>query len=150
VKKTLVLSLATSFGLGYSRWAPGTAGSLPGFVLVVLFANFSALEQIVLILLSFFFGVWISKLSLSYFHEKDPKQVTIDEMVSLPITFFLIPLTPFALILGFLLNRALDILKPRPAYQSQSLPHGWGIMTDDLISAIYSNLLLRFILIFIE
>ena len=147
MKKILILSLATGFGLGYSRWMPGTAGSLLGFVLVGLFAYFSPVVQIVFIGISFFFGVWISKLSLSYFKEKDPRSVTIDEIVSMPITFFLIPLTPLNLLLGFFLNRVLDILKPPPAYQSQTLPHGWGIMTDDLISAIYSNLLLHLLIV---
>ncbi len=150
MKKTLILSLATGFGLGYSPFAPGTVGSLPGFLLVWLLAPLSPLTQILIITASFFFGVWISNLSLPYFKDKDPKSVTIDEIVSLPITFFLIPLSPLTLILGFLLNRVLDIVKPPPAYQSQRLPRGWGIMTDDLISAIYSNLLLRLILFFIR
>jgi phosphatidylglycerophosphatase A len=46
-------------------------------------------------------------------------------------------------IAGFLVFRVLDVVKPPPAYQLQSLPKGWGVMMDDIMAAIYGNLLLR-------
>ncbi len=149
MKKFIYLSLVTGFGLGYSPFAPGTCGSLPGFILVFLLQGFSWYSQVAIILLAFFFGVWLSNETALWFDEKDPKAVTIDEIVSLPITFFLIPLTPVTLAIGFVLNRILDIIKPAPAYKSQSLKGGWGIMTDDLISSIYSNILMHIIVIYV-
>jgi phosphatidylglycerophosphatase A len=47
---------------------------------------------------------------------------------------------------GFFLFRVLDIWKPPPARQSESLPGGWGIVMDDLIAGIYGNLILRAVL----
>jgi len=44
---------------------------------------------------------------------------------------------------GFLVFRVLDVVKPPPAYQLQALRGGWGIMADDIMAAIYGNLLLR-------
>ena len=46
-------------------------------------------------------------------------------------------------IAGFLVFRVLDVVKPPPAYQLQSLPRGWGVMADDIMAAIYGNVLLR-------
>ena len=44
---------------------------------------------------------------------------------------------------GFLLFRALDIIKPWPARQLEHLHGGVGIMADDVMAAIYANLILR-------
>lgn len=141
--KTVLLALVTGFGLGYSPFAPGTCGTFPGFILVWLFSFLSAPVQALLIVVLFFAGTALTNYCLQWFEEKDPRAVTIDEIVSLPITFFMVPLDPVVLVVGFVLNRILDILKPMPAFQSQELPRGWGIMTDDLISGIYSCLLLH-------
>lgn len=141
--KTFLLALVTGFGLGYSPFAPGTCGTLPGFILVWLFSSLSAPVQAGLIVVLFFAGTALTNHCLQWFEEKDPRAVTIDEIVSLPITFFMVPLDPVVLVAGFILNRIMDILKPMPAFQSQELPKGWGIMTDDLISGIYSCLLLH-------
>jgi phosphatidylglycerophosphatase A len=44
------------------------------------------------------------------------------------------------LLLGFLLFRLFDIWKPAPARQAESLPGGWGIMTDDWVAGIYAGI----------
>ena len=46
-------------------------------------------------------------------------------------------------VLGFLLFRVLDVLKPWPARDFERLPGGWGIMADDVMAGIYANLLVR-------
>ena len=48
-------------------------------------------------------------------------------------------------VVGFFLFRVLDVVKPPPAYQLQALPRGWGIMADDVMAAIYGNVLLRLV-----
>jgi phosphatidylglycerophosphatase A len=54
------------------------------------------------------------------------------------------------LLIQFFLFRIYDIIKPTPARQAESLPHGWGIVTDDLLAGVYANLtgqiIIRFIL----
>ncbi|HJZ12686.1 MAG TPA: phosphatidylglycerophosphatase A, partial [Acidobacteriota bacterium] len=59
------------------------------------------------------------------------------------ITLFLIPFSWTNLVLGFLIFRALDIVKPFPARRAERLPGGWGIMIDDVLAGIYGNLLLQ-------
>jgi phosphatidylglycerophosphatase A len=45
--------------------------------------------------------------------------------------------------MGFLAFRAFDILKPQPARMLERIPHGWGIMLDDVAAAIYANIATR-------
>lgn len=75
---------------------------------------------------------------------KDPGAIVFDEIASMPITFFLIPLDrPATVVAGFLLHRFFDILKPQPARSLERLPEGLGIMADDWIAGLYSNLALH-------
>ena len=62
----------------------------------------------------------------------------------------LIPFSGINIILGFILFRFFDILKPYPINISQKLPNGWGVMIDDVLAAIYANIALRLILLIIN
>jgi phosphatidylglycerophosphatase A len=59
------------------------------------------------------------------------------------LTLLFLPLTWQVLVLGFLLFRVFDILKPFPVGALERLPGGAGIMADDLAAGIYGNLLLQ-------
>ena len=75
---------------------------------------------------------------------KDPSWIVFDEIVSLPITFFLIPIDGLLVILaGFTLNRLFDITKPPPVRNLERLPEGLGIMADDWAAGVYSCLTLH-------
>ena len=73
----------------------------------------------------------------------DPGPIVIDEVMGMLITLFMIPVGWGGLLLGFLLFRALDVMKPFPARQFERLHGGLGVMADDAMAAVYSNLLLR-------
>jgi phosphatidylglycerophosphatase A len=78
---------------------------------------------------------------------KDPGCIVLDEIVSLGITFFLVPMTnPLVVIVGFGLHRLFDITKPPPLRRLERLPEGLGIMADDLLAGVYSNLVLHALL----
>ncbi len=74
---------------------------------------------------------------------EDPGRVVVDEMVGMWATLLWLPWNLGTAIAGFLLFRAMDVLKPYPARQLEGLPRGWGIMADDVMAGIYANLLLR-------
>ena len=76
---------------------------------------------------------------------KDPSPVVIDEVVGFLICMFGFCWSPRGLIAGFFVFRFYDIAKPFPARRSEKLPGGWGIMTDDVIAGIYSNITLLII-----
>ena len=73
----------------------------------------------------------------------DPGPIVIDEVMGMLITLFMIPVGWGGLLLGFLLFRALDVVKPFPARQLERLHGGLGVMADDAMAAVYANLLLR-------
>lgn len=84
------------------------------------------------------------------FNRHDPSQVVADETAGMALTLMFLPAhavtTParaaVALAAAFLLFRILDIVKPPPAYQLQRVAGGWGILLDDLMSAVYAGLIL--------
>jgi phosphatidylglycerophosphatase A len=140
--------LATGLGAGYSKFAPGTAGALLGVPIVVACHlapwPWSAAATAAASAALFFGGVWAAFRGAAHFGEKDPGPVVIDEIASLPLTFFLIPrMDAGLLIAGFALNRMMDILKPPPARQLERCPGGWGIMLDDTFAGLYSCLVLH-------
>ena len=64
--------------------------------------------------------------------KKDPGAIVLDEIASLPITFFLVEMTSASVVVaGFALHRLFDITKPPPARQFERLPDGLGVMADD-------------------
>ena len=93
--------------------------------------------------LLFLVGVWSAGKAEKVFGRVDPGQVVIDEVVGQIITFVATPrIAWIGLIVGFILFRAFDIVKPFPARQAERLPGGWGIMMDDVVAGLYSLIVL--------
>jgi phosphatidylglycerophosphatase A len=103
----------------------------------------SATIQALLILLLFVLGVWSASVAGRYFRANDPGPVVLDEVVGMLITLWLIPVGWTGALVGFLLFRVFDIVKPYPARQLEGLHGGLGVMADDVMAAIYANLVLR-------
>jgi phosphatidylglycerophosphatase A len=59
------------------------------------------------------------------------------------VTLYLLPVSWTLAIVGFFLFRVLDVFKPFPARRLEGLHGGWGMMADDVMVAIYGNLILR-------
>ena len=129
--------------------ASGTVGTALVAVLYWLFFLFSPpLELIgwlVVLVVAFAVGVYTADKAAPEWG-KDPGQVVVDEGVGFLFTVALLPTDAWTLIVGFFVFRALDIVKPPPARQLESLPGGWGIVVDDVIAGIYGNLILRVLL----
>ena len=72
----------------------------------------------------------------------------IDEVVGyLAATMFLQPTWVHALA-AFVIFRALDVIKPFPAgYIDKNFPGGYGVVLDDVVSGIYSNLLVQLLIV---
>lgn len=76
----------------------------------------------------------------------DPSEIVIDEFVGTLITFLFIPINIKTIILGFLLFRFFDILKPYPIKKIEEIGGSAGIILDDVVAGIYANLMLRFLI----
>lgn len=77
----------------------------------------------------------------------DPSRVVVDEVVGFWIALFAVPKSLALVAIGFVLFRVFDIWKPFPIRKIETLPQGWGIMADDILAGIYTNVLLRLVLI---
>ena len=143
--RVLALALATACGVGYAPVASGTFGAAAGLLLWYVLPT-SPLVQGTAIVLLFLVGVWSGGVAEKHFGARDPGAVVIDEVMGMLITLFLIPVGWKGAFLGFLLFRVFDVVKPYPAGEFERLPGGVGIMADDGMAAVYSNLALRVML----
>ena len=147
--KWLIYMFGTGFFSGYAPVAPGTAGSLVGLFILLLFPGFSEWKLLLGCILVFFAGVAAATQIERFENKKDTGLIVIDEIVGIWITFLYIPekINLIGWIGGFLLFRLFDIIKPFPARRSQNLSSGWGVMIDDVIAGIYANLVLQGLII---
>lgn len=138
----IIKLVASCFYLGLMPMASGTFGSLFGLGIysIIYFNKFFY----VLVTLLF---IWLGALSVApaekMFGQKDSKQIVIDEASGLLVAFFLIPPQIFYLIIGFLLYRFLDIIKPFPLRRLEKISSPAGIMLDDIGAGFYTNFILQ-------
>lgn len=148
--------ITTFFYLGYLPLIPGTFGSLASlFIYIGIRQN-----PYILILVScliIILGFVLSGQTAAEFKRRDPPQIVIDEISGMLISFLALPacavsgsFNRLTLILGFLFFRIFDSLKPYPANKVHRLGGSLGIMGDDIIAGIYTNLVLRAVLIFLS
>jgi phosphatidylglycerophosphatase A len=143
--KLVALAIATALGVGYAPVAPGTFGSAAGLVLWAVLPT-SAVVQVSAIVLLFVAGSWSGSVAERHFGRTDPGQVVADEVMGMLITLFLNPVNWTGAIVGFVLFRIADIIKPFPANRLERLHGGVGVMADDAMAAVYANLVLRAII----
>lgn len=136
--------LATGFSVGNIPFAPGTLGSLLGIPVCFGLAGLGLGGSLAGIAAFVFLAVWISGRAEQLIGKRDAPAIVIDEVAGMMVTLAGLPLTPFNLAVGFAAFRALDVLKPFPARHIDSkMRGGWGVVLDDVVAGIYSNLLLR-------
>lgn len=151
------LMAVTIGGSGLSPVAPGTVGSLATvLVLAGVLAIFYAAAgrsptpvewNGVLIAGLLFFSalcVALGPWTFAYFGRKDPGSCVLDEGAGICLTAMFLPMysgwrQAWVLLAVFAAFRVFDVLKPPPAKQLEKLPQGWGILTDDLMAAVYAN-----------
>jgi len=140
----LGLFIATCGYLGYVPLAPGTFGSAAGLAVFFLIRSTGSITvEVAAILLLFAVGIWSGTVAEHYFGGIDPAPVVMDEVVGMLITLAFLPVSVTGAIVGFLVFRVLDVVKPWPSAQFERLPGGLGVMADDGMAAIYGNLVMH-------
>ena len=143
----LAVFVATVGYSGYFPIAPGTIGSLAGLVVYLLvWWSGSPVVEVGLIVLLFAAGVWAGTTAERYFGGIDPGPIVIDEVVGMLVTLAFIPVGLSGALLGFVLFRIFDVVKPYPAGRLERLHGGLGVMADDAMAAVYANVTLRVVL----
>lgn len=146
VMRRLGLFVATCGYLGYVPVAPGTFGSLAGLgVFFLVRASGGAALEIAAISAILALGIWSGTEAERHFGGVDPAPVVLDEVAGMLITLAFVPVTASGAVVGFLLFRLFDVIKPWPANRLEALPGGLGVMADDAMAAVYSNLALRLV-----
>lgn len=142
--RALAVLLATGIYVGYIPFAPGTAGSLLGLIMVTAARSVGVWGlEIGCLVASVFIGVWSAGVAERHFQRKDPGPIVIDEVVGMGITLLGIPVSWPGMVVGFLAFRFFDVVKPFPARWAERLPGGWGVVTDDVVAALYGNIVVR-------
>ena len=127
--------------------APGTAGSVVGVALVVgLQALGSVPVDLVALAAVLVLGVWSAGVVERDLGRTDPGAVVIDEVAGMLVTLLWVPVGWMGIVVGFLVFRILDIIKPFPVRTAERLPGGWGIMADDVAAGVYAQIVVRFAL----
>ncbi|MBN2398720.1 MAG: phosphatidylglycerophosphatase A [Candidatus Aminicenantes bacterium] len=138
--KQLAILIATFFGVGRIRIAPGTWTSL--IVTLIVYFIFPALPPFSLLAMVtvfvFVIGIPAAAACEKHFQKKDPRQCVIDEVAGQLVCFWFLPHTIAYYAAAFLLFRFFDILKPFPIKTSEQIPHGIGIMLDDVLAGFYA------------
>ncbi|MDQ2068542.1 phosphatidylglycerophosphatase A family protein [Natronospira bacteriovora] len=135
--------LAFGFGLGLSRRAPGTVGTLAALPFILLSAAWPLWAQLLLVLLVTVGGIAICGISARRLQSHDHPGIVWDEIAGWMITMLVVPVTLTTLIAGFLLFRLFDILKPWPiSWLDRHLHGGAGIMMDDVLAGVMAAVLL--------
>jgi phosphatidylglycerophosphatase A len=146
VTTRLAFALATGFGSGYSPIAPGTAGSAVGLVFCWGMSYLNLPGQIAAVIVVSVLSIIAADIVARTTGLKDPGLVVADEIAGMMVTMIAIPFTLKTAVIGFILFRVMDVVKPPPARQFERFKGGVGIVADDLMAGVYAHLALRGVL----
>ncbi len=136
--------LAFGFGSGLAPKAPGTFGSVVGALIAWCMLWLAPMHYVLLTIIMFGIGVWLCGASSAKLGVHDHSGIVWDEIVGMMITYFLIPKGWIWLVLGFMLFRFFDVLKPWPiSWLDKRVHGGFGIMIDDVIAGVFSLAVLQ-------
>lgn len=143
--KTLAVLFATVGGAGRFPFAPGTVGSAVGVVIYLFIQDLPMAGQLAIVAAITLVGIPASTVTARHFGREDPGQIVVDEVAGQLVTLLLTGVALPGVVLGFLLFRVLDIIKPWPARQFEALHGGAGVMADDVMAGLYGNVILQLV-----
>ncbi|WP_445766054.1 phosphatidylglycerophosphatase A family protein [Rheinheimera sp.] len=139
--------LALGFGSGLARKAPGTFGTLAAVPLVALLLWAGNTYLLVFVILGALLGVYICERTTKDIGVHDHGAIVWDEIIGLGITMLWVPLHWQTLVLGFVLFRLFDIVKPWPiSWLDKKVHGGVGIMLDDVVAGVFALVALQLLL----
>ena len=142
----LIKGIASFFGIGYLGEGAGSVASVV-ICLLWYFLKPELIIQITIAIIITIIGVYVSKL-LENEWGKDDQKIVIDEVAGMSITLLVIPMEPLYIISGLVAFRFFDIVKPLYVSKMEQFKGGWGVMMDDVLAGVYSNILLQIIIYF--
>ncbi|WP_425090278.1 phosphatidylglycerophosphatase A family protein [Tropicimonas sp. S265A] len=138
--------IATFFGAGLLKPAPGTWGSLAALPAFWVLHSLGGIWLVVVATIAVFaLGVWVTKLETAGKDDHDPSEIVIDEVAGqwialMPVSFGaqvagadVLALYP-GWIAAFVFFRLFDIWKPGPVGWADRRHDAMGVMLDDVIA----------------
>jgi len=138
----LIKLFSTWFYIGNFPAGPGTLASAVT-VLLVIICSFNIYLYVAVMIAVTVLGFLVSGKMEALLGKKDPSCIVIDEVAGIMISFILLPLSPKVILTAFFLFRAFDMFKIYPANKFEGLGGGAGVMIDDVMAGIYTNLTMQ-------
>lgn len=136
--------IAFGFGSGTVPFAPGTFGTLMAVPFYLSLQSFSLGVYLTLVVLITIASMWLCKKVSGEIKIHDHPGMCLDEIVGYLVTMIAAPHGFGWMLLGFLLFRFFDIVKPWPIrYIDENITGGFGMILDDILAGIYSFVLLQ-------
>lgn len=136
--------LAFGFGSGLAPKAPGTFGTLAAIPFYFLLQPLPLYWYVFILFVTFAIGVYLCGATARDLKCHDHPGIVWDEMVGYWLTMLCAPKGWFWVVLGFVLFRIFDIVKPWPiGWLDRRVHGGFGIMIDDVIAALFSLVLMQ-------
>jgi phosphatidylglycerophosphatase A len=130
---------------GYAPVAPGTFGTLGAIPLYGALSWVSFPAYLAATLLLALVSGWAAQRAGRYWKVADASPIVIDEVVGYLVTMAFVPFSWSAAIVGFLLFRLFDVLKPWPASAFDRMKNGFGVTMDDVAAGVFAGATLQFV-----
>jgi len=141
--------LAFGFGFGLAPVAPGTFGTLVAIPIYYLLMGLPVWAYIAIVVALFLFGIFLCETTSNNLKVHDHSGIVWDEIVGYLITMIAAPQGWQWAIIGFILFRFFDILKPWPIKTIDTkIKGGFGIMFDDVVAGIFGLIIIQAIVLF--
>lgn len=122
-------------------------GTLIGVVLFILLPSLDWKLYLGIVTIAFIMGVFLCDYTAKALNVHDHPGIVWDEIVGYFITMLMVPKSWLWILVGFVLFRLFDILKPWPISIADKKVHGgFGIMLDDVIAGIFALIIIQIIL----
>lgn len=140
--------LAFGFGFGLAPVAPGTFGTLVAIPIYYLLMGLPVWAYIAIVVALFLFGIFLCETTSNNLKVHDHSGIVWDEIVGYLITMIAAPRGWQWMILGFILFRFFDILKPWPIKMIDArIKGGFGIMFDDVVAGFFGLIIIQLIVL---
>ena len=131
----LFIPIVTLMRVGYFPFFPGTLASFLGMIAWWFVPNYFII-QCSLIFFTIFICIFFLK--NNKLESKDPSYIVIDELIGMWISLLMVPKDFEFFLLGFIIFRFFDILKPSVIYHIQNIKYPYDIIMDDIVSGIFT------------
>lgn len=139
--------LAFGLGSGRAKQMPGTWGTLAAMPFAYGLLYLPNSIQLLIIVIAFILGCWICQHASKQLGVHDHGGIVWDEFVGVWITLWMSPPQLGVMIMGFVLFRILDIVKPWPiCWLDKKVQGGFGIMLDDVLAGVMACGVLQLLL----